>query len=83
MPKPAAPKGVMPAVVTPFTPTGDIDEAALGRYVSHVVGVEGVTGILCNGYTGEGGSLDREEKKRVIQICAGEIGGRVPLFAGV
>lgn len=83
MPKPLWPTGVLPAVVTPFKPDGSLDTDALTRYVDHVLSIEGVNGLLCNGYTGEGSSLSREEKVRVVEICARAADGRVPVFAGV
>lgn len=76
-------RGVMPAIVTPFLPDGTLHEDGLRRYVRHVLGVDGVTGILCNGYTGEGSALTPRERVRVIEICAEEIGDRMPLIAGV
>jgi 4-hydroxy-tetrahydrodipicolinate synthase len=83
MPKPLWPSGVLPAVVTPFKPDGSFDAEAFTRYVDHVIGIDGVTGLLCNGYTGEGSSLSREEKCSVVQICARGADGRIPVFAGV
>jgi 4-hydroxy-tetrahydrodipicolinate synthase len=60
-----------------------LDTDALERYVDHVLGIEGVNGLLCCGYTGEGSSLSREEKEQVIGVCARAADGRVPVFAGI
>ena len=75
--------GVMPSVVTPFKPDGSLDEQGLRRYLDHIVGLSGVTGILCCGYTGEGSALTRSERIRVVEICAQAVEGRVPLIAGI
>lgn len=83
MPKPLWLRGVIPAIVTPFRDDYSVDEDGLRRYVRAVLAVPGVSGVLCNGYTGEGGALTPEERRRCIEICAGEIGGRVPLIAGI
>lgn len=83
MSKPVWPSGVLPAVVTPFKPDGSLDTDALARYVDHVLAIEGVNGLLCAGYTGEGSSLAPSEKAQVVEICARAAGGRVPVFAGI
>lgn len=83
MEKPIWLRGVIPAIITPFRQDMSLDEAALRKYVSRLLTEPGVSGILCNGYTGEGGSLTAEERRRCIEICASEIAGRVPLIAGI
>ncbi len=83
MSKPVWPSGVLPAVVTPFKPDGSLDADTLSRYVDHVLGIDGVNGLLCAGYTGEGSSLSPVEKAQVIEICARAADGRVPVFAGI
>lgn len=75
--------GVMPAIVTPFLPAGEVDVESLRRYLCHVLDLPGVTGILCGGYTGEGSTLSREEKVLLIETCTVEIDGKVPLIAGI
>jgi len=83
MRKPIWLRGVVPAIVTPFLDDLSLDEAGLRRYVRAVLTTPGVSGVLCNGYTGEGGALAPEERRRCIEVCAEEIVGRVPLIAGV
>ena len=73
----------MPSVVTPFKADGSLDEQGLSRYVDHVVGLDGVTGILCLGYTGEGSALTRTERIRVVEICQRAVEGRIPLIVGI
>lgn len=76
-------QGVIPAMVTPFKDDLSLDEEGLRRYVRHLLGIRGVTGILCNGYSGEITALSRNEQTRIVTICADEIKGRLPLFACV
>lgn len=75
--------GVMTATVTPFHPDGTLDEAGLRSYVRHLISTSGVTGVLCNGYTGEIDALSHEERRTVVRICAEEINGRGILIAAI
>jgi N-acetylneuraminate lyase len=45
--------GIMPAVLTPFTPAGDVDCAAMGRLMERLYGAD-VDGLYVCGQTGEG-----------------------------
>ena len=76
------PRGVIPAIPTPFTADGtQVDEEALRRVVRHVVDA-GVHGIMTTGGTGEFPHLSREERSRVAVIVAEEAAGAIPIFAG-
>lgn len=76
------PRGVIPAIPTPFTADGsDVDEQALRRIVRHVVDA-GVHGIMTTGGTGEFPHLTRDERRRVGEIVVEETAGAVPIFAG-
>src|SRR5919201_7158262 len=76
------PRGVIPAIPTPFTSDGGrIDEEALRRLVRHVVD-GGVHGIMTTGGTGEFPHLSREERRRVTELVVSETSGAVPVFAG-
>jgi len=76
------PRGVIPAIPTPFTGDGaQVDEEALRRIVRYVVDA-GVHGIMTTGGTGEFPHLSREERRRVAEIVADETAGAVPIFAG-
>ena len=76
------PRGVIPAIPTPFTADGRaVDEDALRRVVRHVVDA-GVHGIMTTGGTGEFPHLTREERRRVAEVVVEETDGAVPIFAG-
>jgi 4-hydroxy-tetrahydrodipicolinate synthase len=73
-------KGIMPALVTPFTPEEEIDEGAMRRLVGHVL--PHVNAVVPVGTTGEFVYLSEAEKRRIIDITIDEVAGRVPVIAG-
>ncbi|WP_213451372.1 dihydrodipicolinate synthase family protein [Rhizomonospora bruguierae] len=76
-------QGVVTAVVTPFHQDESLDLDALRKYIEHVLSVDGVTGLLCCGYTGEVTSLNRDEQLRVVRTVAEATDKRVPIIAGL
>jgi len=74
-------KGSMPALVTPFTADGKVDEKAFRDLVEWQI-EEGSHGLVPVGTTGESPTLSHEEHKRVIEICIDQAKGRVPVVAG-
>lgn len=72
--------GLGTALVTPFGPSGALDEAALRRLVRRQVEA-GVDVLVPCGTTGESATLDAEEQGRVIAIVLEESDGR-PVLAG-
>ena len=74
-------KGSMPALVTPFTESGAVDEAAFADHVEWQI-VEGSHGLVPVGTTGESPTLSHDEHKRVIELCIEVAAKRVPVIAG-
>jgi 4-hydroxy-tetrahydrodipicolinate synthase len=74
-------KGVIPAIVTPFTEDGEVNESGLRKLTDYVID-GGVHGIMTSGGTGEFPHLSREEKKLVTGVVADQARGRVPVIAG-
>ncbi len=72
-------KGIIPALVTPFTAEQEIDEEALHRLIRHVL--PHVNAVVPVGTTGEFVYLSEEEKRRVIGIAIEEVSGQVPVIA--
>ena len=69
------------ALITPFTKTGELDEAALRRTVRRQI--EGSIDVLVPcGTTGEAVTMTPREQLRVIEITVEEAGGAVPVLAG-
>ncbi|MGV8939559.1 MAG: 4-hydroxy-tetrahydrodipicolinate synthase [Allorhizobium sp.] len=74
-------KGSYPALVTPFTDAGAVDEAAFAAHVEWQIG-EGSTGLVPVGTTGESPTLSHAEHKRVVELCIETASKRVPVIAG-
>lgn len=75
-------RGVVPPIVTPFTPDGGVDVASLERVVEHLV-TSGVHGVFVLGSTGEVAYLDRAQRGIVLRTVVQAVAGRVPVLAGV
>jgi 4-hydroxy-tetrahydrodipicolinate synthase len=74
-------RGAITAIVTPFTPDGAVDEAALGALVEWQV-AEGIDGLVPVGSTGEAATLSLAERERVVRITVDRAARRVPVIAG-
>jgi 4-hydroxy-tetrahydrodipicolinate synthase len=73
-------QGSMPALVTPMK-GGKVDEGALRDLVEWQL-AEGSDGLVPCGTTGEGATLDAEERARVIALTVKAGSGKVPVLAG-
>jgi 4-hydroxy-tetrahydrodipicolinate synthase len=74
-------QGSMPALVTPFTEDGKVDEAAFAAHVEWQIS-EGSAGLVPVGTTGESPTLSHDEHKRVVDLCIKVAAKRVPVIAG-
>ncbi|KAK1801171.1 hypothetical protein P4O66_022670, partial [Electrophorus voltai] len=59
--------GLVAATFTPLTPQGDLNLALIGQYIDYLVEKQGVRTVFVNGTTGEGCSLNLEERKQVAE----------------
>ncbi|MFM9106401.1 MAG: dihydrodipicolinate synthase family protein [Chloroflexota bacterium] len=77
--------GVFPATLLPFKDDGSyaIDEEGLRAYGRQFLGIPGINGIVPNGHTGEIQTLFPEERRRVVEILASELGDALPVISGV
>ncbi len=75
-------KGVLPALVTPLTEDGAVDEPAVQRLIDHVI-KGGVSGLLPLGSTGETASLDEPSRRTMLAATVKAARGRVPVICGV
>src|SRR5438105_4567636 len=73
--------GVGTAMVTPFTRSGALDEAAVRRLARRQID-GGVHFLVPCGTTGENPTLILEERLRIVEILADESDGKVPILAG-
>lgn len=74
-------QGSIPALVTPFTNEGAVDEQAFAAHVEWQIS-EGSTGLVPVGTTGESPTLSHDEHKRVVELCVQVAAKRVPVIAG-
>lgn len=74
-------RGISAVPVTPFTSTGDLDEAALGAVVRRIVEA-GIELVVACGNTGEQASLTASEADRVTAVTL-EAAGAASVIVGV
>jgi 4-hydroxy-tetrahydrodipicolinate synthase len=72
--------GVWLPLITPFR-DGDLDEASLRRLVRHYAG-EPIDGLILAATTGEALTLDEDETRRLVDVVATGIAGRLPVYLG-
>jgi 4-hydroxy-tetrahydrodipicolinate synthase len=73
--------GVGTALVTPFTKSGDLDEAGVRRLGRRQIDA-GIHFLVPCGTTGESPTLTPAERTRIVEILVEESNGRVPILAG-
>lgn len=74
---------VLVAMVTPFTPDGDLDLKGAQELAAHLVDKQRVDGLVLNGTTGEAPTTTDEEKAQVIRAVNEAVGDRTKILAGV
>ncbi|MCL4281207.1 MAG: 4-hydroxy-tetrahydrodipicolinate synthase [Flavobacteriales bacterium] len=75
-------RGLGVALITPFTPEGAIDHAALAKVVEHQV-TNGLDYLVVMGTTGESATLTAQERREVLDRCVALVRGRVPIVFGI
>src|SRR5437762_7753191 len=73
--------GVGTALVSPFTKSGSLDEAAVRRLGRRQIDA-GVHFLAPCGTTGENPTLSDAERLRIVEILVDEAGGKTPILAG-
>ena len=74
--------GVFPYLVSPIDERGRVKEEVLTRLVDDLIAA-GVHGLTPLGSTGEFAYLDREQRRRIVEVVVQATRGRVPVVAGV
>lgn len=77
------PRGVIPAALLPFHPDLTVDEASYRSHLRDLAAVRGIAAITTNAHASEVATCDAEEQKAVLAITMEEVGGRVPVIAGI
>jgi 4-hydroxy-tetrahydrodipicolinate synthase len=75
------PKGIIPPIITPFTPEGKFNEPIFRQMINYLI-EEGVHGIFPLGTTGEFYAFTNEEVRHILRVAVEEANGRVPVYAG-
>lgn len=73
--------GAGTALITPFTNSGGLDEAAVRRLARRQID-GGIHFLVPCGTTGETPTLSHAEKRRIVEIVVEEANGKVPVLAG-
>ncbi|MBZ6285904.1 dihydrodipicolinate synthase family protein [Streptomyces olivaceus] len=82
MPLPTPLSGVVPPVITPLTPAGEVDTASLRRLTEHLI-TAGVHGLFLLGSSGEAAYLTDARRLTALETAVDAAAGRVPVLAGV
>eukprot|EP00568_Trieres_chinensis_P005993 CAMPEP_0183300406 /NCGR_PEP_ID=MMETSP0160_2-20130417/6846_1 /TAXON_ID=2839 ORGANISM="Odontella Sinensis, Strain Grunow 1884" /NCGR_SAMPLE_ID=MMETSP0160_2 /ASSEMBLY_ACC=CAM_ASM_000250 /LENGTH=351 /DNA_ID=CAMNT_0025462819 /DNA_START=157 /DNA_END=1212 /DNA_ORIENTATION=- len=69
------------ALITPFTPAGDVDYPTL-RSLLRLHVESGTDGLCILGTTGEASVLTPEERDAVLKVAVEEVKGKIPILAG-
>ncbi|MFN2539672.1 MAG: 4-hydroxy-tetrahydrodipicolinate synthase [Mycobacteriales bacterium] len=73
---------VLTAMVTPFTPDGEVDLKRAGELAARLVD-DGNDGLVISGTTGEAPTTHRAEKTDLLRAVVDAVGGRAHVVAGV
>jgi 4-hydroxy-tetrahydrodipicolinate synthase len=73
-------EGAIAAIVTPFK-SGQVDWPALRQVTRHLL-LGRIDGIVVVGSTGEGATLNAEERRRILEVVLEEAQGRAFVIAG-
>jgi 4-hydroxy-tetrahydrodipicolinate synthase len=76
-------KTIFPAICVPMNSDYSINEPELRKYVKWLADFDEIGGLVCNGHTGEITGLTREERKKVVEIVADEVGDQVLIISGI
>jgi 4-hydroxy-tetrahydrodipicolinate synthase len=74
-------KGVVPIVITPLCPNGDIDQQSCKNVVNYLID-NGASALFILGSASEGFLLDIDQRIEVIRAMSEANNSRVPIIAG-
>ncbi len=74
-------QGVLTALITPFTTSGDICEKTFVKLL-HLQEKSGVNGVVLLGTTGEPAAVDDNERDLLIKTAVRELKGKTPIMVG-
>lgn len=71
------------ATVVPFQENGQIDWDGYRNVLEYCATPEGIGGVFVNGHAGEGATLTREERLKIIEVTRDFIGPDRPIMSGI
>ncbi|NLH64137.1 MAG: dihydrodipicolinate synthase family protein, partial [Erysipelotrichaceae bacterium] len=74
-------KGIIPALITPFTEQQDLDLNATRQLVEYLL-QHGVHGLFVAGTNGEAHLMNHDEIVALTETVVDEVNGRVPVISG-
>jgi 4-hydroxy-tetrahydrodipicolinate synthase len=74
-------EGVYSVLPTPFTASGELDDASLRRVIDLFIEA-GVNGVTALGVTGEVARLTDDERRHVLEVVVSHVNGRIGVVAG-
>jgi len=74
--------GILPAIVTPFGPDGDVNVEVLRSLAAYQI-EKGCNGFFVCGSAGEGVLMNLKERSRVVEAVVSEASGQVPVIVHV
>ncbi len=74
-------RGTAPALVTPFTTDGEVDEPAFKLLIDDQI-AGGVDALVVLGTTGENPTISHDERKRLVDLSLEHTASRVPVIIG-
>jgi 4-hydroxy-tetrahydrodipicolinate synthase len=75
-------RGVVVPMITPLTPPGSLDQAAVRRILNHLRG-GGVHGVFVLGTTGEGPFVPLMIRNRLVELVTECANGHMRVYAGI
>jgi len=74
-------QGSIVALITPMTPAGEVDNAALEALVAFHI-ESGTDAIVAMGTTGESATFTHQDHRAVVKQIISFVGGKIPVIAG-
>ena len=75
--------GIYVATICPMHKDGSINEEGLTDHFNNLINYEGIVGFLINGHAGENHLLNRDEKRRIVEIAKNTIGDKGIIVCGI
>jgi 4-hydroxy-tetrahydrodipicolinate synthase len=76
-------KGIFVSTITPMDEEGDVDLPMLKRWTDHLITDGEVHGLVACDSAGEFATLERDERREVVDAVLAAAKGRVPVIVGV